>query len=944
MNNNKEENQISSLTNIIRSINLYEKHPYENKSVFKKKQILNTISLNPKIPLYTFRNTIKIGCKTEFSNKELSFDYNRILAIKNRSLLNALIFLFSVFAIINCGVNLIYSIVRKETTDQSILFSVFAPFVVLFTNFGIYFLLKKFIYRDDKFEKWLIYQNYSAIFFCFFCTLGELAILGLISKNEWFHNSNIKYFWGYLLYPFLFISFLKLLRNLIVKVLVFWITQSIISVYILLLDTGLEFYDYITLYAYSIVYFLFGTLVLYINELESKENLEFFANFKKANNDWQKLADAMPHSVILLCPSSHELLFCNDCGNQIFDNSFSKNENKIDQLSHSLGQLRKIKVSSQNITQNLEEMLKKNEDKCGNPAFTIETEDKQNCVLPNFGTLAEILKHANDHSNLYSENDTIIYATKSKVQINQKYVGFSECNERNFTVKIKFITYENKLSVLLILEDCAYVEVISDLNETSKFKNKLLSSFSHELKTPLNGAIPILESLEKETQLELQVLKLLRVSIASLKILQTVLDDIIDYALINSGELQLNCTEINLMELMNDLACVISIQTQEKFIKINQCFDPNIPKSFFTDYKRLRQILMSILRNSVKFSLKSGEITIKISMDSSFPILIFTIEDLGIGISTSKLQIIQKLLNDLKNHEKMANSCMEEFNLGLIIAQKIALILGPFDGTGGIQISSAGIGKGTRVEFRIEDKMKFSLSEGDYSTFNHIKSHIQISKSLKKTWMPQAKRMNWIRKLEMIKFENSVFGSKSLKSIELEEDQICVNDLEHTNDIGNLVQRFNFQTNSLTINILNERPFPIFCCEPILVVDDDPFNLLSAEVILKKIGFKIQKAFDGMEAIEKVIEKFKEKCNPSCQGFKLILMDYNMPVMGGIEATKKLIEMMNAGEINKIPIVACTAFGAKEDLINCFEAGMVDYISKPIQRAILEKVIKLWVK
>ena len=146
--------------------------------------------------------------------------------------------------------------------------------------------------------------------------------------------------------------------------------------------------------------------------------------------------------------------------------SFTKNENKINYLNECLGSLRKIRVSSQNKPDDdLEEILKVKENKTDCPFITNSNhEDDQKCILPEFCSLKEILQLTNEFSHLYSENDTIIYSTKSKVKINEKYVSYSESKERNFTVKIKFITFENKLSVLLILEDCTYVEIISELH------------------------------------------------------------------------------------------------------------------------------------------------------------------------------------------------------------------------------------------------------------------------------------------------------------------------------------------------------------------------------------------------------------------------------------------------------------------------------------------------
>ena len=125
-------------------------------------------------------------------------------------------------------------------------------------------------------------------------------------------------------------------------------------------------------------------------------------------------------------------------------------------------------------------------------------------------------------------------------------------------------------------------------------------------------------------------------------------------------------------------------------------------------------------------------------------------------------------------------------------------------------------------------------------------------------------------------------------------------------------------------------------CEEILIVDDDAFNLLSLELMLKNLGLKCIKAHNGKEAIEKFKEK---KCkSPKCRGFKLVFMDYQMPIMNGVEAAKEIL-----GNISKkIVIIGCTAFTMKDQVMDCYVAGMKDVIFKPISREVIINVLREW--
>ena len=129
-------------------------------------------------------------------------------------------------------------------------------------------------------------------------------------------------------------------------------------------------------------------------------------------------------------------------------------------------------------------------------------------------------------------------------------------------------------------------------------------------------------------------------------------------------------------------------------------------------------------------------------------------------------------------------------------------------------------------------------------------------------------------------------------------------------------------------------------CEDILIVDDDVFNLYSLEIMLKSLNFSCKKASNGQEAIE-ILKNFK-KCHEKCKGIRLVFMDYQMPVLDGVESTKEIRNMILKGEIKEIPVIGCTAFTAKNEVLKCLEAGMKDIFFKPLNRNVIQGIIKQW--
>ena len=567
-----------------------------------------------------------------------------------------------------------------------------------------------------------------------------------------------------------------------------------------------------------------------------------------------------------------------------------------------------------------------------------------------------------------------------------------------------------------ILNDTSYffihikaIEKIIKIKETSEFKTRLLNSISHELKTPLNGSLTLLELLRNEKSVENELSSFyLDNCLASLKLLENTLNNIIDYSLMISEQFIICMSNVNLNHLMNEIFMITKSQVELKNVDYMIELDGLLSKrTIYTDYHRLKQIILNVLLNSVQFTNK-GSIKVKISVSSHKPFTVeISITDTGIGMEMVFCDSLIKKIND-ENQFFQANStgsCM-----GLIISNKLALLLGKM----GIQIASK-LDEGTIVKFLIIDQ-NFDMcteSKGSRSPIENIiipeerrekyDSIIDFSKkiefmrrknkSLRKkdntlesffddseddfqrrvgcdththnSIITNLKAHNFDKlKKSQIFSENTAKGRKLRVSPAKPKRNFFKKEQRHQsarfvseNCDNNISLYETYITQPVILTSRSVFPHPeshtykldrslhpienIDCrCENILVVDDDAFNLMSLELILKNFNLKCQKATNGKDAIEKILT---QKCDSiHCRGFKLVFMDYQMPIMDGVESTIEIMRLSENREIGIVTIIGCTAFTTKTEVTNCLNAGMKDVIFKPLSKEIVGNILKEW--
>ena len=506
----------------------------------------------------------------------------------------------------------------------------------------------------------------------------------------------------------------------------------------------------------------------------------------------------------------------------------------------------------------------------------------------------------------------------------------------------------------------------------NKAKSVFLATMSHEIRTPMNGVIGMASLLE-ETALSDEQREYTDTIRSCGESLLGVINDILDFSKIESGHLELEQQDINLRTCIEEVLDIFAGKAAQIGLDLIYQIEPQVPSQIIGDRLRLRQILVNLVGNAIKFT-QQGEILVSLNCHAH-PAeeeieLGFSVRDTGIGIAANKLDRLFKAFSQVdSSHTRQYGGT----GLGLVISQRLIGLMG-----GSIQVTSEE-GKGTVFAFTIRSRVSQQINQ------HYVYAHMTATEGKSVLLVDDNETNRTILKAQLEDARLAVTlahsGQQALAIFDQGVPfQLVITDQQMPQMTGiELATQLKAQHPDLPIILLSSMGddsrkahadlFSAILTKPvhqhqfiqvvqqtlgskpaiyrpaasvtesvysldfaqqyplrILIAEDAPFNVKLLVRVLTKLGYSSPAvATNGHEVLEQV-----------AQGFDLILMDVQMPGMDGLEATR----MIRQQPIAQPWIIALTANALQEDRAICMQAGMDDYISKPPAIALLKKSLQ----
>jgi signal transduction histidine kinase/DNA-binding response OmpR family regulator len=566
---------------------------------------------------------------------------------------------------------------------------------------------------------------------------------------------------------------------------------------------------------------------------------------------------------------------------------------------------------------------------------------------------------------------------------NGEFVGFITfedfTRERRFEKEEEDIISYGAILINAALQRAEMLEyLIQTKNEalaSTLAKSEFLSRMSHEIRTPMNAIIGMSTIAKRSSDIE-YVHKCIEKIDDSSRQLLSIINDILDMSKIESGKFEISTGEFDFDRMIEHVLNVVHVKLDEK----HQDFELDFPNIFtrkvVSDELRLSQVLINLLTNANKFTPDFGTITMRIhstNTDEDNAVLRIEVEDTGIGISEEQMKKL------FKSFEQADGSITRQFGgtgLGLAICKKICTLM-----DGDIWAESA-LGKGANfifevcikwgaqndkyVEYAPDKNIRMLVVDDSPDAIEYFKNMIHSFSMNCDTALNGLDALKLVQAAEDNNRPYSIIfldwlmpgmdGAETARGIQQitgGKSVIIMISVVDWGDIEKIVRPIgvtNFLSKPVLPSVLYDKIVQISGKEKImqnyrredethdwgkrkvLLVEDIEINREIVLTILEETGVNIECAENGLEALQHF---------EAGEKFDLVLMDVQMPVLNGLDATR-LIRALNTDCTEQVPIIAMTANAFKEDVENCIDAGMNSHIAKPIEFDTLIKEMSVY--
>ena len=496
---------------------------------------------------------------------------------------------------------------------------------------------------------------------------------------------------------------------------------------------------------------------------------------------------------------------------------------------------------------------------------------------------------------------------------------------------------------------------VAEARQAEHYKSDFLANMSHEIRTPMNAIVGMCELILRESGLSETVREHCFNIQTSGRSLLAIINDILDFSKIESGKLELIPDEFNIASTLNTVINMSEARRGNKKIEIIVKADPDIPRGIVGDEVRIRQVIVNLMTNAIKYTEK-GYVTLTVSQtkqDYGINLLV-SVTDTGIGITEEN---IEKLFTSFRQVDTKKNRSVEGTGLGLAISKRLITQMGGFVGVK----SEYGVGSEFRfvIPVKVTDERPFITikepqnihavgyfgeNERYIRHFNEMggKLHVDFRcvssiEELKALANGTSITHFFAGKEEYIN-NAEIFGGLAEKSevfvvqerldaIELPENVKCIYKPFYAISVASALNNEN-----IVLNLNERRGSDIHFSAPkarVLIVDDNAINLKVAVGLMQPYHMQLITAESGRAAINMLRSK----------DIDLVCMDHMMPEMDGIEATK-IIREMEGDYYKQLPVIALTANavnGVREMFI---QEGLNDFLAKPIELSALDRILR----